>query len=968
METFIVTDYDFKPVVWVSLASVSGMSLISLGQPGLRTDLDEQVYTGGLTAVQAMLGGEIGGDTARFVGGSHSNKTGRFLVRNETGELVGQFLLISPKNLTVAPDLVEYYEHLVTIFAEDTIQTEVYQRITREFRALGVNDVLDLFLESIKKARKRKSLSLDKNLFFSALSQVAMKSINDYEYSATLVKVSEYKGKYHNLHPRVKNDRNDLITELSQDMLEFLTSEYPHALVTFPKIDSVKKDFLKHVRSELDNIYKQNKVEEALKEIIEDFEKNDLQKVLADFALNEVTKANLHARLENEIFKKYRREFPLLFLVDPEINGFTGAIENLTAKINEEYDVAGTLSRIGHDMLKGYEKEEELIIPFIRYFCERFSTGLTLTAWKYMQVVFKLITLETKIDVKDVLPTLKDQIPDSHFSTLEKMITKYKLTTIDPLLFSVKKATDILPFYRALFSTLGFGINVLICNVTLGEENPNNFLKHTARNLDDFSTQILQIFAIFSIYSYLEQVRSRLEFSLVYPEPEIFGKEITIAALDAQAMTDAFIRANITYLQKENQLVNQRLNEFQRAFEDRIKDIEKYLSRNPLDISKGYSLDFKEVKILSFSTKIVESVETILQKTQEEYKKVIEKIIPDIDKAKDAALQLIDGKIDEKKFDSIRGNRGFLTKTQDNIMKFLRKTLESISKKYDELPSNVEKSFNKFHKDFSKQFTEACPFLNIDRKALAKGEKKLRHDRSPLINKIQSSINQIIAKKQFISCENLGIYYFTSKNRSLPTNLRSEISNSLVHKKSDFFLKEAIEILKKNPNQDIYRSYAEVLESKTKDLIGRIFYECGRIIGKEYLKRDPDIFFIERDKKLVPTIEMGILSNVDAMNSLRGILGSQIAVESDKREKLTFFHISAVIPGFKSDSRIPKKVWKKKEWTLRKVLLLLSWHSLLNSNAFFLNLLRYSSGLYSTRVKESLEEILQEIEKEIAFN
>ena len=968
METFKVTDYDFEPVVWVSLASRSGMSLVSFGQPGLRTDLDEQVYTGGLTAVQAMLGGEVGGDTERFIGGSHSNKTGRFLVKNETGELVGQFLLISPRNITVAPELIDHYEHLVTIFAEDTIQTEVYERITREFRALGVNDVLDLFFESIKKARKRKSITMNKNLFFSALSQVAVKSINDYEYSATLVKVSEYKGKYHDLHPRVKNERNDLIAELSKDMLEFLTSEHPHALVTFPKIDSLRKDFLKHVRSEIDNIQKQNKVEEALEEIIEDFEKNDLNKVLADFALEEVTKANLYTRLESEIFKKYRREFPLLFLVEPEINGFIGAIEELTTKINEEYDVAGTLSRVGHDMLKGHDKEEEFVIPYIRHFCDRFSTGLTLTAWKYMQVVFKLITMETKIDVKDVLPTLKDQIPDSHFTTLQKMITKYKLTTIDPLLFSVKKATDILPFYRALFSSLSFGVNTLICEVTLGEENPDNFLKHTAKNLIEFGTQIHQIFAIFSIYSYLEKARTRLGFTLVYPELEIFGKEVNVATLDVRAITDAFIKANTTYIQKEHQLVEQRLDEFQKAFEKRIKDIEKFLSRNPLDISKGYSLDHKEVKLLSFSTKPVGSVETILQKTLDEYKDIIEKVMPDLNKAKDAALQFIDGRIAEKKFESIKANRGFLTNVQDKFQKFFRKIRVSIEKKYGELPANVEKSFNGFHKDFSKQFTQACSFLNIDRKAIAKGDKKFVPDLSLVINKIQSSVNQIVAKEQFFSWENLGTYYFSSKNRSLPTNLRFEISSSLVHKKSVAFLKEAIETLKTHPNQDIYRSYTEVLEGHTKDIIARIFYETGNIIGKEYLKRDPDIFFIERDKIPVPTIEMGVLTNVNAMNSLRDLFGLKIAVESEEREKKSFFHVSAVVPAFGCDYKQLKKVWKKKEWTLRKVLLLLSWHSLLNSNAFFLNLIRYSSGLYSIRVKDSLEEIFEEIEKEIAFN
>ena len=962
-----MTDYDFKPVVWVSLASVSGLSLISLGQPGLRTDLDEQVYTGGLTAVQAMLGGEIGGDTGRFVGGSHSNRTGRFLVRNETGELVGQFLLISPDNLTVAPDLVDYYEHLVTIFAEDTIQTEVYQRITREFRALGVNDVLDLFLESVKKARKHKSIPLDKNLFFSALNQVVLKSFNDYEYSATLVKVSEYKGKYNDLHPRVKSERNDLLTDLAQDMLEFLTSEDPHALVTFPKIDSLKKDFIKHFRSEIENIEKQGKVAEALEEIIQDFEKNDLKTVLDDFALQEVTKVNLLTRLEDEIFTKFRREFPLLFLIDPEIGGFINAIEQLTAKINEEYDLAGTLTRIGHDMLKGYEKEEKLIIPYIRNFCEQFSTGLTLTAWKYMQIVFRLITMQTKVEVQDVLPALEHQIPDSHFSTVQKMITRYKITKLDPLSFQVKKASDILPFYRALFSALGYGVNTLIFEVALGEENPDNFLKQTARNIMEFGTQIHQTFAIFSIFSYLENIRSRLDFNLVYPET--FGKDIDVATLEVQTIIAKLIEANTAYLQKEHQLVERRLDEFQEAFEKRIKDIEKFLSRNPLDISKGYSLDFKEAKMLSFTTKPEKNIDLILQKAQDEYKKIIKNVEPDLNKAKDAAQQFIDGSLAEKKFKSVQTNRGFLNKAQENFKKFSHKTRETIKKKYGELPSTVEKSLKGLQKELSKQYNQACSFLHIDRKAVARGDKTILRDPFPQLNKIQSSINQIITREQFFSQQNLGIYYFSSKNRSLPSDLKSEISNSLVYKKSYPLLKEATEALKTRPTQDIYKSYAEVLESHSKDAITRLFRETGKIIGKDHLKTDPNIFFIERDKIPIPTMEMGILHNVDAMNSLRSLLGSRIAVESDERDaKARLFHITAVIPDFGCDYGKFKKVWKKKEWTLRKVLLFLSWYSLHNTNDFFMNLLRYSSGFYSTRVKKSFEEILLEIGRGIASN
>ncbi|MHA2224718.1 MAG: hypothetical protein ACXAC8_05915 [Candidatus Hodarchaeales archaeon] len=960
---------DFNPVVWVSLASVSGLSLVSLGQPGLRTDLDEQVYTGGLTAVQAMLGGEVGGDTDRFVGGSHSNRTGRFLVRNDKGgELVGQFLLISRENISVAHELVEHYEEILTIFAEDTLETEVYERIVREFRALGVNDVLDLFFNSILKARKRKSIPMDNNLFFTAINQAAAQSINDYEYSATLVKIAEFKGKFSELSSKLKAERNDLFVEFAKDLLEFLTSEYPHALVRFPKLNSVRKDFLKYVRTEIDNLEKQGKVKEGLNEIIHDFEKNELKKVLTDFTLHEVNKTNLRIRIEDEIFEKFRREFPLLFLIDPDIDGFLSAIEHLTIKINEEYDLAGTLSRIGHDMLINHEKKEELIIPYIRHFCEQFFTGLTFTAWKYMQIVFRIITSETSVDVTDVLPALKNQIPESHFTNVQKMITKYKITKIDPLSFSVKKATDILPFYRALFSSLGFGMNTIICKEALGEENPDNFLKYTVRNFSEFSISIFYPFAIFAIFSYLERIQQRLEFPIAYPKINLFEKDVKIDSLTPESIIHAFIKANKEKFQKEQKFVQQRFSEFNQAFEKRIQDIEKFLSQNkPIDISKGYSLEFKELSKLDFSVRLANEAEKIIQNAKIEYEKIIRQAEPNLANAKDSAQQFLDGKIAEKKLNKILTNLGFLKKIKDNYGKTFRKIIESIDKKYNELPSIIEKRFQGFNKDFTRQFSAACAFLKVDRKSIMRGEHKFISESTKLINQIQSSINQIMNKEQLLTWDNLGAYFFYSKGRSLPTNLRFEISNSLAHKKDFPLLKESIELLKKRPTSDVYKSYAEILEEHSKSIITRLFQEISKLIGKNAVKTDPDIFFVERDEVPIPIMEMGILTNADAMDSIRSILGGKIAIESENREESPVFHVSAVIPDFGCDFKTLKRVWKTKDWSVRKVFLLLSWYSFLKKNEFYVDLLRYSSAVYSDRVRESIDEIFEYIGRQISF-
>ena len=169
-EELFVPDYDTDPVTWISLASLAGLSLVSLGQPGLKSGLDEQVYTGGLTAVQQILGGEIGGDTTRFVGGSDKHKTGRFLVKSSSSELIGQFLLISPRNLPVAPALIEYYEHLVTFFAEETLKTDLVEKAEKMYSAFGVSDIIPFFLSSIKKARKKVSIPQKlPQLFFSHL-------------------------------------------------------------------------------------------------------------------------------------------------------------------------------------------------------------------------------------------------------------------------------------------------------------------------------------------------------------------------------------------------------------------------------------------------------------------------------------------------------------------------------------------------------------------------------------------------------------------------------------------------------------------------------------------------------------------------------------------------------------------------------------------------------------------------------
>ncbi len=953
------SDVDFNPVVWVSLASVAGLSLVSLGRPGLRSDLDEQVYTGGLTAVQQMLGGEVGGDTRRFVGGSHSNKTGRFTTKSGDKELIGQFLLISAQNITVAPALLDFYEELVITFAEEVMKTDLYDRAEREFTSFSISDVIDIFFESIKKTRKNHSLPLNEKLFSSALKQTVDESIHDYEYSTTLVKIAEEKGKFKEVSESIKKESGDLIAELAEDLLEFLASENPHSLVMLPKLKTIKKDILNFLNDEI----KKLKVDDFLTQIISDFETNDLNNILEDYALHEVTKQNLTSRIETEVFHKFLREVPLLLLTDPRLSDFQNRIEALTTKINEQYDLAGTLTRIGSAILPKHPHEEKMLIPFLRNFCEHFSTGLTGTAWKYLQVVFKLASEISLVDITDILPSFRDQIPPSHFITLEKHMTRYKLTKIQPISFNVNQASDILPFYRALFSNLALGVNMILYNIALDKDNPNNLINWTIERFNDFSIMIHQMYFIFSVYSYLDSIKSKLDFTVDFP-----SKIEKINSFDIQTFLAALISVNIEYLPKEQQLIFKRIKDFEEAFNKKIAKIEDFLMKNPSDIAKGYSFPSNDSKLLQLSIGPAKGIRSCMDDGIQDYQKIIDKIIDEMKKIQDFAKDYLDGKIDEKKLNDVTVNHGFLRKGRDEFNKLIQDLEKNIEKKYKQLEGSVEKQILNLQKDITNQYTQACSFLNINRKNLLKKGKEFLPDSSKTVKRLNEKIYSIMAKEQLLTWDKIGNYYFYSKNRNLPSNLTKDLSSSLVGRKNFPLLKNALDNMTENPNLDIYSSYAQVLDIYAKNLVDSLFNGIGNSIANNYLQMAPDIRIVRLNGIVTPTLELGFLKNENAVKAIKNLLIDEIYVDSEKIDEEEVFRVSIIIPSFGCDYKEFQKVWKNKEWNLKQVLIFLSWNSLLNSNSFFVNLLQYSAGLYSNRVKESFEDILIQIEKRLIMN
>ena len=95
---------------------------------------------------------------------------------------------------------------------------EALERAEKEYTAFSITDVLAIFLECIKKARKKVSISHNDKLFSQYLTESLNNTKEGYEYSKTLVKISNMKGKYSELTPKILSERNALIKDFTNEL------------------------------------------------------------------------------------------------------------------------------------------------------------------------------------------------------------------------------------------------------------------------------------------------------------------------------------------------------------------------------------------------------------------------------------------------------------------------------------------------------------------------------------------------------------------------------------------------------------------------------------------------------------------------------------------------------------------------------------------------------------------------------
>lgn len=941
---------ELKPVVWVSIASETGFSVLSLGKMGLRGDsIDDQVFTGGLTAVESLIGVEVGIDEDRFIGGSSIHKTGRFKVKRPDGKLIGQFLIVSPEKLKIPDSLIDFYENLVSIFAEKILDSNLIPGLKDNLISeLGTNDFKDLYISSIEAARKKKKIPHDQSLLVSNINNLIHSYVDSYKKSTVLSKVAGFKGNYEYLVSKIRVRKDELLIQLIIEMADELIEKFPHSLVMYPNIKY--KTILSRVESSLKSVLDPKQLQKAfLENLFDDFKAERLEDFINEFSLFEISHETLYEGLQKTLYKEFLKKYPLLLLLKPEIDDFSKLADNFAKKIVKDFDFGGTLSKIATKNING-KFETELVNNFLRNFCMRFPGGLPSAAWNYIVIFFKLLSLDTKTKIETTLKSFEntDEVVEDHLKAIKKNLEEYAISQVDPPEFVVHKGSDVIPFFRGLRESIARSLDELMISLIVGDKPDLNIVSFYQNSFYEFGHHIKHINSLFNAYSYLENIEGSLKTSFDYIAEtdllKILGqnkinisdiKSLNIHQLSTKILVDTFIERLAKSYREEYLQIEHKLNKLETLYKNQSQSIKANIENNQRIRPNNPK---NELKILTDPLIIGTNKSIDIQKTSIE--NTYDKLESEINKYNDLLSS------DDKD----------LRKIQNSISKSVDKTFSELLKVNNKFKSKYESDYNNQIKSLNNKM--ANPITKKLNKTSKESWISAESSKKP-IDKLKSIYFKGI-DKQFISAKTCAKFYFYTFMNDLPGDIRTKIIDELTIGRDNFpLLKEAKKSFK-TEKTDFFTHYKDLLEEQSRDKLHTVFTSLIQETMKGItIRKNPDVDFLSRGRKVMAGVKLGSL-NERAAQSFKSILPTYIEI---RKESSSHYDIYALINPQDVDLKSLKSRWEGKDWQMKQFLVTLFWNQLLTNYTFIYRLLDYSSGLYSKTAKKAFDDIFHSIEE-----
>ena len=450
--------------VWFSLDLEYGLAILSIGKlPG---NADDQLLTGGLTAVETLLGPEIGFEKQEgFVVDHKSSHMERVpIILGEGKKVIAQFLLMNPeKDGGVAPELIAFSKTFIEGLGESLLDSHIWQEIQIAAQILSISKIYSLIISSHENAHKKyKAKTNDKNII-PVINEKVLSSFSKFTFSDELDKLATKE--YNEFIKYVKEQKPKILDQYYNDIIALVIQENPLVfLYTSPHY--IHDEAKKVIAQQLDSLKEEQTVAQ-LNEVIEDFLTDDtLKNILQDYDIDSLKEQRdkIRGTIEQGIKERLFRKAPLIGLINLELRtkeeDFQTFINNkVIDRIFSEYDMGEILGKIAETLITRADPENKvmgsLTHEFFRNLALRFPGGLPNPLWHIMIQLFTIYAAETKQNLQKLNEIV--DIPEAHWKVLREKIKAYK-----PALFQAfegETGREVMQFYEGVRYAINRGFH-----------------------------------------------------------------------------------------------------------------------------------------------------------------------------------------------------------------------------------------------------------------------------------------------------------------------------------------------------------------------------------------------------------------------------------------------------------------------------------------------------------------------------
>lgn len=447
----------FNYNAWFSVALEYGLSILSLGKVGTS---DDQLLTGGLTAVESLLGSEIGITKKEgFVVNHGSSHMERIPLNYENLDLYAQFLVQNLSNEKVDDNYKDLSKIFITELTKNILASPIIKDIMNSPQKIPLNKVTDIIILSHELAHKKMKVKTNNNLLFEISKPIILSSFTNFSFSETLNMLTSMENE--NFSDYLNSNRDELLKNYFFDIQSKIIDENPLIfLLTHPLF--LQNELKGLLSKEIEfNCIKQSSI--IISDIIEEsFQDNSLRSLLQKFDVSllrentEKISSMIDILLKDKIIKKA----PLILLFQPDLQLLDLIQDKIIDRFLNEFDLGLLLSNIAKSLiLKAHPEDQiqaELVFDFFVNLSDIFPGGLPKQLWIIIINLMQIYATEAKVDLLQVNKIIK--IDEIFWKTIKENIKLYHNFNIANFDLA-ESGTELINLFNGVRESIGRSFN-----------------------------------------------------------------------------------------------------------------------------------------------------------------------------------------------------------------------------------------------------------------------------------------------------------------------------------------------------------------------------------------------------------------------------------------------------------------------------------------------------------------------------